>query len=481
MSSTPILRRILFYAFILAFLVLCPLAILYVLGYDIRPAGEARIVHGGDLYVASFPTGAGLWVDGRPYYSPTPTPVLNLAPGLHRLQIRMNGYRAWAGLVTIRAGQTTLVNDVLLIPERWPQEELDTTAFEQLLPFSSDPDLLLRKGPRVGDLFFFNMQQRKLLPLAEEGSAYAGAQVLAAVPLRGSSVLLLEVWLGSSRLRLLASIQSGGVDLQDISELTPEGVDRLQWAAGQQQELFYYQDEALSRIDVSAGAVEEGFLRQVRGFGVQGRTLYILNKEGDVLTWDQGLRKPTRLPGFEGIGDLFPDGGFVRLIPFKDGPILFSGREGRLVAGSPVRRLPIGEVRGFRVEADPMRLLLWKAGRLGTLKLSAAGQTGQEGSAPPRLQWIPVRAAGLEQAFFVLAGSHILYRNADRVFLLSSSSGDGQVYLVARVRSGTSVYYSEPEGKLYYLDASTGRPSELEIVHRSQLVDQLLLDLRKRF
>jgi hypothetical protein len=49
------------------------------------------------------------------------------------------------------------------------------------------------------------------------------------------------------------------------------------------------------------------------------------------------------------------------------------------------------------------------------------------------------------------------------------------------VRSGTSVYYSEPAGELFYIDPETGRPSRLEIVRKTQLVEQLLLELRQRF
>jgi hypothetical protein len=478
----PILRRVLFYALVLVFLVLCPLAILYVLGYDIRPAKKQALVHGGDLYVASFPLGAALYVDGSRYVRPTPTSVLNLSPGLHRIRILLKGYLPWVDRVRIQAGQTALLNDVLLIPRRWRAATIDEAAFEQLLPFSSDPHLLLRRGPRLSDLFLVNTRQKKVLPLALPNSEYARAEVLAFVPLLEGAELLLEVRLDSLRVRLLAALQSGAANIRDITELSPEGIDKLEWAAGRPEELFFRRDAVVTRIDVAAGKVQRGFLGGVRGFGVLGQRLYVLSSRGDVFTWEQGDSAMKALPGFERIGAMFPSDEFVRLIPMKDGQIIFHGRSGGLVAGSPSGRLRIGQVRGFRVQADPAGLLLWRRGRLGTLKLSATGPAGRKDPARPRLEWIPVRQAGVEQAFFVLAGTHILYRNADRVYLLSGlGSGGNRVFPVTRVRWGTSVYYSEPAGELFYIDPSTGRPSGLEIVRKTQLVEQLLLELRQRF
>jgi hypothetical protein len=462
--------------------VACPLAILYVLGYDFRPVRRHLLVHGGDLYVTSFPPGAALYVDSRPYSRPTPTSVLNLPPGNHAVEIRMQGYLPWVDRVRIQAGRATLVDDALLIPQRWQGEQLDESAFKQLLPFSSDAHLLLRRGPRLADLFLVDTRQEKLLPLAPPGSAYAQAEVLAFVPLPEGSALLLEVRLGSLRARLLVGLKGAAAELRDISGLAPEGIASLEWAAGRPGELYFCRNGSVTRIDLASGTVRDGFLGGVRGFGVLGPRLYVLGSRGGVFTWDPGEAELKALPGFEGIGSLFLPGEFVRLIPLEDGEIVFDGRKGGLAAGSRAGWLPLGVVRGFRVQADPAGLLLWQRGRLGLLRLSPAGSARPKRPGKPNLKWIPVRQAGVDQAFFVLAGTHILYRNADRVYLLAGSQGGGRrVVPVTRVRPGTSVFYSEAAGKLFYIEPATGRVSGLEIVRKTQLVEQLLLELRQRF
>jgi hypothetical protein len=374
------------------------------------------------------------------------------------------------------------VNDVLLIPRRWPQEQLDEAVFEQLLPLPSDPHLLLRRGPRLADLFLVDTRQKKLLPLALPGSTYAQAQILASVPLLEGSALLLEVRLDSVRARLLAELKASAAEVRDVTELTPEGIGELEWAAGRPGELYFCRNSAVTRIDLDAGTVHAGFVDGVRGFGALGQTLYVLGRRGDVFTWAPGAARLKSLPGFEGIGALFPPGEFVRLIPFKDGQLVFYGPRGGLVAGSREGCLPIGEVHGFRVEDDPAGLLLWRRGRLGTLRLAEAGSARRQEAGKPKLEWIPVRQAGVDQAFFVLAGTHILYRHADRIYLLRGPGGGRRrVFPVIRVRPGTSVYYSETAGELFYIDPTTGRASGLEIVRKTQLAEQLLLELRQRF
>ncbi len=478
----PILRRVLFYALLLVFLVACPAAILYVLGYDFLSIQKHPLVHGGDLYVTTFPPGAALFVDGRAYSRTTPTSVLNLAPGAHQVAIRMQGYRAWVDRVGIQAGQATLLDDVLLIPHRWPRQSLDEAAFQQLLPFSSDAHLLLRRGPRLEDLFLVDVRQEKVLPLALPGSVYARAQVLDFVPLLEGSALLLEVRLDSLRARLLAELKGGAAEVQDITELVPEGIGRLEWAAGRPGERYFCRNSSVSRIDLAVGTVRSAFLAGVRGFGALGPTLYVLGSQGGVFTWDPGEAGLKPLPGFEQVGSLFLPGEFVRLIPFRDGNIVFYGRKGGLVAGSQSGCLPLGAVRGFRVQADPAGVLLWQSGRLGLLRLEATDAERQKDPGRPSVEWIPVRQTGVEQAFLVLAGTHILYRNGDRVYLLAGlQDGGRRIVPVTRVRPGTSVLYSEAAGKLFYLDPASGRVSGLEIVRRSQLVEQLLLELRQRF
>jgi hypothetical protein len=325
-------------------------------------------------------------------------------------------------------------------------------------------------------------RQGKVLPLALPGSAYARAEVLDFVPLLEGSTLLLEVRLDSLRARLLAELRGGAADVQDVTELVPEGIGGLEWAAGRPGELYFCRHSSVTRIDLASGVVHSAFLAGVRGFGALGPTLYVLGSQGGVFTWDPGEKELKALPGFEQVGSLFLPEEFVRLIPLKQGQIVFYGRKGGLVAGTQSGCLPLGAVRGFRVQADPAGVLLWQRGRLGLLRLEQAGPAGRKDPGRPSVEWIPVRQAGVEQAFLVLGGTHILYRNADRVYLLAGwQDRRGRIIPVTRVRPGTSVYYSEAAGKLFYLDPATGRVSGLEIVRKTQLAEQLLLDLRQRF
>ena len=87
----------------------------------------------------------------------------------------------------------------------------------------------------------------------------------------------------------------------------------------------------------------------------------------------------------------------------------------------------------------------------------------------------------VQQAFFVLEASHILYRDGESVVLLGPErEGQWRKFPVANVHRDTSIYYSDHTGRLYYIDGRTGRLSSLQIFEKTQFVDQLLLDLRKK-
>jgi hypothetical protein len=479
MIAVTTLRKLLFYLFVLIYILVCPVVILRVLGYDIRPGGKRQIVSTGDLYVASFPPGARLFIDGRQYSRPTPTSVLDLKPGSYRLRLWAEGYLPWTQTITVEPGKATVLDDVLLLPEHWPHSELDARAFEDILPSSEYPNLLLKRGPLLRDLFVYQVRRQAFLALPD--SALGAARILDLVPLAGGSVLLIEVKLDSAQRRLLLTIHSGSLDIRDLTDLVPEGVGNLIWAAEKPEDLFFYRQGSVTRINVPAATVYPSFPYRVRGFGVGNDTLFFLTAAGDLLIQEYDSER-ARLPaGFRGIGALLPPAGFVRLTPLQDGTVILRAPGGELLTAGKAGCLALGKVEGFRIETDPLRLLLWQDQRVGVLAFGGAKEPKPKRPLEVQPEWIPVPGIKVQQAFFVLEGTYVLYRNGARVVLVCPERGGQRKQVpVVQVRGGTSVYYSDRNGKLFYLDSLTGRPSSLEIIGNTQLVDQLLLDIRRR-
>jgi hypothetical protein len=480
---TPLwkLRKILFFLFLISYLTLCPLVILHVLGYDLQMGGKQPILATGDLYVVSFPPGAQVFIDGKKYPELTPLSVVDLTPGAHQLTLSLQDYMPWIHTVTIEKEKTSLLRDVLLIPEQWRREELHPATFQDIFPISEYPNLLLRKGPLLADLFLYEMEKRELLPLVDVKSPLAQARIDSLIPLVNGSVLLAEARQGSSVRRLLITIQSGNVAVQDLSALIPGGRRTLEWAAENATDLFYFSEGFVTRINVPAARTYPRFPYRLRGFGIRDGTLYFLTPEGSLLSMDYEAGNVQTLDEYKSIGSLLPAAGFIRITPRPNGVMIFRGQAGELVAAGKGGTVALEGIKGYREHPEPSQLVLWQDQRLAVLQLDPGGVSGQGKAATQQLQWLSVSGINVQQAFFVLEGTHILYRDVESVLLLGPErEGERQKFPVADIRQGTSMYYSDRTGRLYFIDGPTGRLSSLQIIEKTQFVDQLLLDIRKR-
>jgi hypothetical protein len=475
------LRKVLFYLFLLSYFVICPLLILHVLGYDLQVAGKRALLATGDLYLVSFPPGAQVFVDDKQYPELTPTSVLNLAPGEHQLTLSLQDYIPWIHTVTIEEGKTSVLRDVLLLPQQWQREELNPAVFLDILPISEYPNLLLRQGPRLVDISLYEMEQREVLPLVEKTSPFAELRIDSMVSLVNGSVFLLEARQGSSGVRLLVTIQSGHITVQDLSGLIPEGIGSLEWAAENARDLFFYRGGSVTRINVPRTRTSPAFPYRLRGFGIHNGNLYFLTLDGGLLSLDYDAANVRSLDGYDSIISLLPATGFIKVIPRPNGVMIFRGQNGELVISGLGKPMALERIKGYREHPEPSQLLLWQDRRLAVLHLGPGGASGRGAAAVPDLQWLPVSGINVEQAFFVLEGTHILFRDGARVLLLGPDrEGERRKFPVADIRRGTSLYYSDRLGRLYFIDSLTGRLSSLQIIEKTQFTDQLLLDLRKR-
>lgn len=171
------------------------------------------------------------------------------------------------------------------------------------------------------------------------------------------------------------------------------------------------------------------------------------------------------------IRDLLPGHYRVRVVrpgyqPWQHGVRVEAGKAssfGRILL-LPVRWRPeafpetrfLRGIRGSTPDAEGERFLVWEKRRLGMLTTASAEE-------PRGILWFFERGRDLQQAFWVLEESRVLFRDGDRLFLIPAS-GLEEPALVLKVRRGTSVSYSEETGQLYYVDAATGRFSSIPLV-----------------
>lgn len=71
----------------------------------------------------------------------------------------------------------------------------------------------------------------------------------------------------------------------------------------------------------------------------------------------------------------------------------------------------------------------------------------------------------IEQCFWVYNGSHIVFSESDTIFLLEiEPQGKQHVEQIAKIRKGTSFFYSSHDGYVYFIDAKTFELNAIKVI-----------------
>lgn len=113
--SISFLRKFLFYVFALIYMVLCPVLVLYSIGYILRPGTIDQLAKTGSIHLSSVPSGATVYLKNRRYNEKTPTTVQGLLPGDYDVKVSLKGYQSWRRVVSVRAEEAAAFDSIALI------------------------------------------------------------------------------------------------------------------------------------------------------------------------------------------------------------------------------------------------------------------------------------------------------------------------------------------------------------------------------
>ncbi len=112
--KTPLLRRLIYAAFILIFLIAAPLIILYTMGYRYNFT-KGRVQKTGIIRITSVPNGADIYLNGVKYdLSQTPAKIEKLLPGDYEIKLSKTGYFDWQKKLPVYENGTTFAEKVIL-------------------------------------------------------------------------------------------------------------------------------------------------------------------------------------------------------------------------------------------------------------------------------------------------------------------------------------------------------------------------------
>ena len=467
-----LLRRVVFVIFFMLYLIVCPLTVLYALGYLVKPGPGHAFVKTGLIHVATLPIGATIVLDNQDLGTRTPSTLQNLLPGIHVLRLSLPGYEPWVRVVPVEAEQATVLAHVLLVPERPVTKELLAEPIAGIAGIEDSHLLLLTKGPMLGAYQWYDWSREKLWPVTWDHPTVRSARVLRCVTERQSHTVLFEVELARQHLMLLAELRGNEVHFDDVTKLFPEIPDRVHWDATQHQYLFALHRGSLDRLDVTSMAIHPRLLESIRGFGLFNKAVYALTSDTMLERMDDDAKHPSLLSEKPVLrGEPLGQREQFDLLVLADDAILFLGSRGSLLANRWPYVLAERGILGLHVDPTRQHVLTWQRDQLGLLDLTR--ELRAENATAPTLQmrWIALPHRRIEQACWVYNASHVLLRDQDAVWLLDlEDPQQAPPRHLVDLAPGSAVLYTEESGALYYLDRATSHLWMLEVIPRQALL-----------
>ncbi len=466
-----LLRRIIFYLFLAVYLVVCPLLIMWSLGYVFSPRSQ-EVVQTGMIALETEPRDASVYLGRSRYIRRTPTVLRDLIPGSYTVRLFHKNYFPWEHTIVVEPGKAHTFDKILLVP--WHRQ---ATAFfggpcKEFIPMEGTDFILISKGDLIEDFLVYDIAREKGWPLSPLYDLYRGARVVSCWSVPRSDILVLQVEWNRLRKFLLVKIREEKNSMADITPIMPDEPLAIVWDPGDEKHLFsLHKDGEVNRLDVSSKEFFPAYATGVRGLGVYDRQVYFVSAGNSLVKSNYDKNEPETVTAKAQLREALSSlKGPLQIHILPDDQAIIVDRRGNAVMNRSPYRMFDGDILGIRYDRDDKMLLVWQRDKAGVIDCSARTDDGGR-RRRLAIRWVYETRTGIQQCFWVYGTSHILVRERDEVFLVELlPQGRPHVNSVAAVKRDAPVYYSESTGQFYYVDRSTGSLMSLEIMPRKRLI-----------
>jgi len=461
-----VLRKLVFYICIAIYIVFCPLIILYAFGYIYRPDAPNGVVQTGLIYLATAPTNAAVYINGSLYPKKTPALLQGLLPGDYSIRLFLQEYKIWEKTLPVETEKATVLDRILLMPEKTEKKKLLEGAVQGLIPVPENDFFLIRNDNTLGSIRVYDCNTGKVRSLFNPESPFYKYSLLQCFMVGKSSAALFRAGSPEGEKFLWIQLDKERNAAKDITSLFQIPPQQVKWLPRQQTDFFTFQDGYLNRVDLDSGALYPRFIQNVRGYGLFNGRIYVLKENNVLMKTGYDAKSETILLKDPVLAlSIFGKKGSFQVEVLSERVILFLGEKGELLAN----RLPyhfIGKgVKGIKIDPSSQHVLVWQKGRIGILDFSVEETNDVEFEKGPQFTWIHSGGKNIEQCFWTYDTSHVLFRDSGKVYLTTVEPYDQyKTDHIVTVKKGTSVYYLEETGELYFLEQSSGELTSIRII-----------------
>lgn len=447
------------------YLIACPVLILYSLGYIFNPINR-QLEHTGIIYLSSVPRGANIYLGRSRFSEKTPAAVRQLREGTYMVRLQLRGYKPWKSSINVEAGKAAVFENILLIPYFWRPEYFSREPFRQIVAQTQGEGFfLVSKGGALGEYFIFDLEKEILKNIILPGSPFYSFDIVDIYTKEGSSRFILYGGALFNRKYLLLDIRDTAAFVKDISKLFIKKPQYLDWEGKRGEYVFAFYPGRLDVLNIQSNSIYPNFLTDIKGYGLFGKWLYYINAEGTIQRVSLDSERQEEVSGAGNLEDKFRNAAdFYNIKIINEDIVLFIGKRGGLLSNIPPYDIEETGLRGVLFDEGKDTLVYWTKHKIAFMSLSEEPEYGTRFKYKFDIETVYENGRNIEQCLR-LTDAHIIFRDNNEIFMLEiQPQGPARIEPILKVKSESSVFYSEARGSLYYLDNKAGSLCKIEIL-----------------
>ncbi len=475
-----LLRKILFYIFLLIYFTICPWLILYTLGYVIDFKSETGLVKTGAVSIATLPEGAEIYIRNQRQPKKTPAVFLNLHPGEYAVRVEKPGYQSWKNILHVASERAVVLEKIVLLPAGLAPEPVSKEPFERILPLKNANEILLARGPLFGDLILMDPEKHTEVCLADKmaDGNLSNAKIARFFTSEDGNIFWLRLELPGGRPHLLRGrIRFKTFEMEDKTSFFSELPEQIEWEAGDENKIYGLRQSVLSLVNLDSPKQSMELAEGVLGFKLHKQKVFFVKDQNVFRTDSSGGNARPLLEDTFLASELFGTQSSFRIGAFPDGTLLFLNSQGGLFSNRLPYWIARNEIQGFEYDPDRQQAAAWNSKRIGVLDFSKDVFMRQEAlNRQMRFRWIFSQGESITQVLWVLEGTQLLFRDGPHIYLVEVFPDfEGIPRFLADADESSPMVYLKSAEKLFYRNGRTRRLMGLSLVPKREIPGTALL------
>lgn len=461
-----------FYLFVGLYFLICPATIFYALGFYFKPGTRTGLVRTGLIYISTEPSNAQINLDSEAWKEKTPAVIRNLTPGYYKVRAEAPGYRPWTEDVPVEAERATVLEKILLLPQKLSMDEVSAESFDDLLAVPKTSWMILSKNQDAASVQLYDLKKEVLLPLEPLLPELKKLQIVRWFLIPKSSQSILEAAALTGDLRYFQIDFDHPKNSRDITSLFRAAPEQVIWAEGEERHLGAVYWDGLDYLRTDRMQVIPKVIEHFSGVGVNRKSLTVLRKDHTLASVSWNGKQERFLLRDTYLGEmLFGSEAPYEIVPLEERLLLFWGPRGQLVFNRLPHILAPADIRGFDFARRSQKLVVWTSSRIGILDLENETDSENFFELGPHIVWVFEKGADIRQALWIYDDSHLVFRDSDRVYFLDLETfSKTEPEELFSVYSHSAISYSETTGSVYFLDPEKKALKRCALAPRHDLI-----------